>query len=179
MRKPVRQELTKENMRDRLRQLADGPPPKDLSMGADCYSMAMPPNRAEYVCPVCGDKTLYQSSFSSGLLGTRLPSTVEWTIPYLRRQTVKVEGVDVELIESEFCRTCTPAGKKPELGLEVLYATGYAHRTHPITDEDVTLLVEFTTGKDAHDLGQQGEKPLKNYVNRIQELLGVRFGDGQ
>ena len=28
-------------------------------MGAMCYDMCMPPPVTEYVCPVCGEKTLY------------------------------------------------------------------------------------------------------------------------
>ena len=42
-------------------------------MGAMCYDMAGPPNRVEYVCPVCGEKTLYteQKAF---LIGAELES---------------------------------------------------------------------------------------------------------
>lgn len=51
--------MQRDEMRKRLEELAKSAPPKDLSSGAMCYEMATPPERAEYVCPACGDKTLY------------------------------------------------------------------------------------------------------------------------
>lgn len=39
-----------------LKRLAEKPVPAELNFGAMCYKMAMPPDRAEYVCSVLRDK---------------------------------------------------------------------------------------------------------------------------
>jgi hypothetical protein len=49
----------REELRRRLEELARSEPPRDLSPGAMCYSMMGPPAVAEYVCLLCGQKTLY------------------------------------------------------------------------------------------------------------------------
>jgi hypothetical protein len=46
----------------KLDELAEQPGPKDLKRGAMCYSIAPPPNREEYICPKCGERTLYAKS---------------------------------------------------------------------------------------------------------------------
>jgi hypothetical protein len=49
----------REELRRRLEELARSEPPLDLSSGAMCYSVAAPSEVVEYLCPVCGQKTLY------------------------------------------------------------------------------------------------------------------------
>lgn len=51
--------MTRDEIRKRLEELAASAPPKDLSLGAMCYSMAEPPETAAYICPRCGERTLY------------------------------------------------------------------------------------------------------------------------
>lgn len=52
-------DFPREDLRRRLEDLARSEPPTDLSHGAMCYEMTGPPEVAEYLCPVCGQKTMY------------------------------------------------------------------------------------------------------------------------
>jgi len=152
----------------RLKKLADAPPPKELSMGAMCYEMMAPPERAEYVCPDCGEKTLYANATD----GRGIPEFISWTLPACRESVRKIRDLAVTLDESAYCAKCSPDAKTPRLALVVKYPDGSEHRTENVTARDLTLLVEFTTGALKHDAGQQGEEPLAKHLPRLRELLG-------
>jgi len=52
--------LTPEQMIDRLlAELAQKSAPTNLSLGAMCYDMPCPPERVDYVCPVCENRTIF------------------------------------------------------------------------------------------------------------------------
>ena len=57
--------LTRLELENRLKKLAESEPPKELFMGAMCYDMAAPPARVEYVCPDCGEKTFYVQDYEN------------------------------------------------------------------------------------------------------------------
>src|SRR5512137_2277649 len=77
-------------------------PEPDPTMGAMCYDMAGPPSVAEYVCPVCGEKTVY-SDDNTWFLSYELP-----TARLLLEQAASASGLDVALDESQFCSSCSP-----------------------------------------------------------------------
>jgi hypothetical protein len=159
----------------RLKVLARGPAPTELSMGAMCYEMAAPPLRAEYVCPHCGEKTLY----AYGDEQYPAVSAVDSDLPGCRRLLPDVKGLTVTLDESAFCHTCSPEITDPRLVLVVTYPDGTSQRTEGVTPEDVQLLVEFTSGRDKHSGAQDGELPLKDYLPRLEKLLGVTLPEDE
>jgi hypothetical protein len=129
--------------------------------------MAGPPNRVEYVCPQCGEKTLYTNQAAH---------VVDWNLQPARRQIVELQkaaGATMALDESQFCRKCSPEVKDPKLVLKIEFTDGKPHTVVGVSPDDLLLLTEFFSGKRAHDEGPQGEKPLKDYSKRLQELLGV------
>ena len=161
------QSLSRSDIQQRLGKLLKAPVPEKLQFGAKCYEMAAPPERAEYVCPKCGEKTLYTKSEAE---------IVEWKIPDTRRNFKELQGMPSKgfsLDESQFCRKCSPNVKTPKIVLKVEYAGGNTHTVEGVTSEDFKLLKEFLSGKVIHDARQEGEKPLKDYSKRLQELLGV------
>ena len=167
-------------MKERLLKLAKGEAPTELAIGAMCYEVAAPPLKAEYVCPKCGEKTLYaledvdaqpdrQATWS-------MVSQVNVGIAASRRRIKEIGGLSVKLDESQFCRTCSPQVKTPKLGLVVQYAGQQEpHRVWDITENDAKLIAEFLAGKDKHVGPTDGEIPLKDYVKRLEELLGLRL----
>ena len=96
--------LNRTEIQKKLQKLSETPPPKDLKPGACCYEMAAPPDRAEYVCPKCGEKTLYSKEQAW---------FVEQDVPNARRGMVELQKVakrGVALDESQFCRHWRPIG---------------------------------------------------------------------
>jgi hypothetical protein len=172
---PLTTRRVKSMSQDKIRELLGkietrkAPEPK---MGAMCYDMAAPPARAEYVCPTCGEKTLYVKEDAWN---------VQWTVESCRRQWLQLKGtteLSLALDESSYCSHCRPAAKKHEMGLIVTYADGAAHTNAPITEGDLRILQSFLKGELSFKTGNDGTMPLKAELPRLRQLLGVAGGTG-
>jgi len=161
----------RETLKARLEKLSKSPPPKNLKMGAMCYDMAEPPDRIDYVCPACGEKTLYARDDKNR---GSLTFFLSYQLQECREIAKKVKGLDIVLGEHEFCRKCSPATKAPVLILKVNYPGEKTHVVRDVHEDDLGLLVEFMNNSDRHVGGQGRETPLKDYVPRLRELLGIQ-----
>ncbi len=75
----------------------------DVVMGAMCYRTAAVPERAEYICPVCGGRTWY---------GGQAAYTLTREADSMRRAMLEINGTpyfQAFLDESAFCSTCSGA----------------------------------------------------------------------
>ncbi|MBI5543868.1 MAG: hypothetical protein HY901_08285 [Deltaproteobacteria bacterium] len=153
--------VSRDELQQRLQQLADQPPPEALL--ATCYRVASPPARAEYVCPKCGARTLYVKG---------LAKTVEWDIPAARRLMSQIGGVSVELDESQFCKTCSPSAERPQLGLLIaLKGEPAPRRVEPIESEDLEILRSFLQGEG---FPRRPRRPgREESIARLQRLLAL------
>jgi len=169
--KPMTSKFSREEVQKRLAEIGKTPPPSDLRAGAMCYRMAGPPDRAEYLCPSCGQRTLYVSDRKTW---SPLTGLVARDLPACRRLVGEIQGLDISLDESEFCRKCSPALKSPGLILVVRYRdeTG-SHRFRGVTTDDLVLIREFTGGSDRHRSSNDAETPLKAHMDRLVKLLGT------
>ena len=165
--------LTREQVAKRLKKLSKSPPPAKLSLGAMCYEVAAPPDRGEYVCPVCGQKTLYTRAREQGQNNVDM---VLNDIPECRRMVKAIKGLNLTLDESEFCHKCSPAVKSPGLILIVRYpGEKKPHRVRNVSSSDLEILQLFITGQDRVAGFTGTETPLKEYLPRLQELLGIKI----
>jgi len=173
--------LTRDQVQRKLQKLEKAREPK-TKMGAMCYSMAMPPDRVEYICPDCGTKTLYATTWRADDEKTDLPTT---TIPYLKSELQQCRAqlkrlsrsagngeAAFTLDESSFCKPCGGA-KDPKLALIVDYASGASVTNAPVSAMDLRILTEFFSGSREHRTSNDGVRPLKGYLKRIEELLGL------
>ena len=157
--------------------------PKTKQMGAMCYSMTPPPDRMEYVCPVCGEKTLYaMKKFED----SEWPSDEEWAtfnailflekeLPACRREfevVKKTTDLALALDESSFCKHCRPDAKKHELKLIVTYQDGKT-TTSPIDHVDLLLLRDFFKGQLSYEATGVDIYPIKEAMPRLRGLLGL------
>jgi hypothetical protein len=165
----TRENKSRKSISGRLKNLEQSSAPKSLSPGAMCYKTAAAPNRAEYVCPVCGEKTLYSNN-------STLVDAVLYDIPAARRIAASIKDPDVQVTidEKTFCRKCSPKKVPAQLCMSVAYAGDtLRHTTCGITSNDVLLVSEFLSGKEKHTLEQDAEAPLKKYIGRLDTLLGA------
>jgi len=156
----------------RLRDLSRSPAPTELTPGAMCYETAMPPPRVEFVCDVCGEKTLYPWE-GPGEWPLGVVETVEWDLPTGRRLVTQIHDLNVALDSTEFCHACSPNTTEPRLVLVVTYPDGTVQRTRGVESEDLRLVLELLSGSAVHDGDQGGETPLKQHLPRLEQLLGV------
>ena len=170
---------TRAKLAAQLQTLAESEPPSELAMGAMCYDMEGPPQRSEYVCPACGERTLYALAKQEdeghwSPASWQLIRTVTTELPACRRQIKEIDGLAVRLDESQFYRQCSPNAETPTLGLVINYdGEPTPHRMSGITSNDLKLIAEFLAGKAKHTGPQDGETPLKNHTERLGELLGI------
>jgi len=161
----IPQMYSKKDIEILLKNLAKSEP-KDLKeMGAMCYSPVPIYRSADYICPVCGEKTIYTNYYAS---------LIERELPYMRTMA-NFKNMDIKLDESQFCKKCSPQIEEPKLCLIVKYEAEAEHITCDISRNDLKILNEFFGGSVVHKTFNDAEQPLKDYLVRIEELLGVKI----
>lgn len=124
--------------RERLEELGKEPVPEpNPEPRAMCYSVAVPPPVAEYVCPVCASRTKYPS--------LSVANQLELVLPALRAALKQITGLDVSLDEREFCSKCRGAEAPKDLRatLCVRVVGTPEHRYRGVTVEDL----QFVAGR--------------------------------
>lgn len=174
--------LDRTAIRALLKKLADTPAPKEIVLGAMCYKSASTVHRAEYVCPKCGERTVYEdSSPKSTVLSKRhLAYLVAQEIPHCRREVAelrKVAGDAITFDESQFCRKCSPKVVTPKLVLHVSYKGEKARDVKDVNHGDLRILRDFLAGTLLTKGDNDSVTPLKNSLSRLCVLLGVKPGD--
>lgn len=156
--------FTKSEIEKLLKDLSKSNPKNLEFMGAMCYEMAGPPERAEYVCPICGEKTLYTEDYTM---------MISYDLQSIRDNATKLEEINCKLDESQFCKSCSPEVTEPKLCLIVKLKDEAEHKTCGIEKEDLVLIDEFLHGDIVHKDFYDAEIPLKQYIPRIGELIGI------
>jgi len=169
--------LSHQEIQNQLAQIAGKPAPKELAMGAMCYEVVAPPSRIDYVCPTCGEKTLYALEDSSG----ETTRDLQWRtindiqgLESLRRLAQQIKKLDITLDESQFCKHCRPDVIEPKLGLIVKYPDRpEPHCVWDVSWTDLTMIKALTEGKLKYKGLNDGEAALKTQQKRLKELLGL------
>jgi hypothetical protein len=167
--------FSRKQIDQKLKNLAETPPPTNLSYGAKCYSKAFFNNNIfEYNCPVCGEKTIYKKKKGDDNFAL-IENFLAFDLEICRRQIEKVKGINILLDESEFCNKCKPNTENPSLCLKVnIEGQKETTRVCNISSKDIILLQEFLTDKLIHKGEYDEEYPLVKFSSRIKELLGIK-----
>lgn len=163
--------LDRAAVRALLKRLADTPPPTKLSAGASCYKPISLPDRADYICPKCGERTLYIKDGSFD---------VKYSIPDCRgpiKEIRELAGNAISFDESQFCRKCSPKVRNPKLILRIAFAGEPTREIERFNADDLRILRDFLAGKLVSKNGTDWELPLKSSLPRLQELLGVKLDE--
>ncbi len=138
----------------------------ETKIGAMCYKPVGPPDRMEYVCPVCGEKTLYAKELSW-----------KWTreLENCRRTFKEIpNNGSIRLDETSFCKKCQPNAKEPMLNLSIRFDDGTTNNVSNISSQDLYLLRDFFKGKLSVTGPQDETTPINKSLPRLHELLGIR-----
>lgn len=140
------------------------PAPEQI-MGAMCYEPASPPNRADYVCPVCGGRTLY--GYPEGYF-------VLESIPSMRRIIEEMDGNEFfsATLEETYCSVCHPGDSEREVTLVIAYPDGDTVRTVS-TLHDLRILQGFISGELSYTDSYDALLPLRGNTDRLGTLLGI------
>ena len=164
--KPIKSTIklsTKDQVLKQLKELESHEAPES-KMGAMCYSVGPPPNQALYICPACGEKTLYVDHYAEELSEVSLA----------RQEFEKlIKSVDISIVfdESEFCASCSPHVDSPELTLRINHEDGSSVLSKSITSDDIIILRAFFEGEFCYTTHNDSIYPLKGELRRLRELL--------
>jgi hypothetical protein len=143
-------------------------------IGAMCYARVAIPETSEYICPKCGEKTLYpRESKQPDNLNTIM--MVHYELEQCRRQVKQIAQLAVELDGSQFCKKCSPNTQKPQLIL-VIHFPGEqnVHHYTGVTSASIYQLAEFLRiSNDCNDLtNDAGKRP--HCIEQINTILGSK-----
>ena len=152
---------SKKNIEDKLKILAKTSPPKELAIGAMCYSVSMPPDNAQYICPSCGEKTLYKrDDYKNGII---IIDNCLQGIHQCRSGVEKIKGINIKLDESQFCKKCSTDIEEPQLCLLVnINNKKDTTKVCNINVKDINLINEFLHNEFKHKGSYDEELPLLN-----------------
>ncbi len=148
-----------------LEELPDKPVPEELSFGAMCYEMVSM-YRSEYVCPLCGTKTILDGNYDSSLQCAMR----EYHNHEIRVRECSKNGIIVELDPSCWCSKCKREGED-EVML-VVTMDGRETRT-PLHVDDLSMLSAFFSSESAFNTNELDVIPLVQCMPRIRQLLGL------
>lgn len=162
-------EVSRDDLAKKLQALEKAPAPTKLAPGAMCYKPAGMAPRIDFVCPKCGEKTLYVRG-----TGSEAMAAMHNAATY-RRQIKEIQGLGLPctLDETAFCQKCGKEAQEKAFVLEIAWPGRPAHRAILENSDDLLLVLAFLQGKDRYDAGPSGEKALKESLPRIYKLLGI------
>ncbi|HSA33970.1 MAG TPA: hypothetical protein P5077_09625 [bacterium] len=87
----------------------------DLAM---CYAILFYDNVAEYPCPECGEKTIFDKDWIT-FIRKELPLMRE-----LVAEIAQISGLSIKLEEHQLCKSCSPENSPMLINLVVTYSDG-------------------------------------------------------
>jgi hypothetical protein len=146
------------------------------NVSAYCYVSVRPPEKLEYICPKCNEKTFYQLGDSSPIIELLTKENNERYIAsndlYIliesiiscRRIVKEIHTVSIELNEIQFCKKCSSKVETPKLSMILRYeGKEEPYRVDDVTLDDIMLLKEFF-----NESKKENEKP-DNSNSKIPE----------
>lgn len=138
-------------------------------LSAMCYDMAAPPDRKEYVCPKCSERTWY-TEFTGGY-------NTLFGLEILRKEfstlTALETGCTLVLDETSLCAHCTPDTTTHEISLTVRYSDKKVHSATSIIMNDLYLLKAYFNHDASYTSTDGAVHLLKDKTSRLKDLLGA------
>ncbi len=146
---------------------------------AMCYYTAGPPTASEYICPTCGNKTLYtledyqdrinsSLAIDNNLTLYNITTMIGGEIASCHRYIEIISKPEISLDESQFCLHCSPGTVTPQLVLVIKYSQK-EHRYAGVTSEDFNLLSKFFEGSELY----YEDCHVLDCKKHLAKLLGV------
>lgn len=120
---------------------------------------------ADYVCPVCGERTArVYAGYTGNAEGRGAPPDID----ECRRLFADIPTkAGMKLDESEYCRKCSPRVRTPSPALLVTTARGQTRRVRHVTADDLRQLADYFAAPEAT------RQTLRKESARLRKLLGL------
>jgi hypothetical protein len=143
--------------------------------GATCYAPTPSPSRmqADYICPMCGERSVYMNGSHAGALLLELPE-----IRALVAEIQNTTGAAVSLDESQFCRKCSPKITNPKLVLRIAINGEPVHEIDSITVGDLCNARDYFWGTLSPQSKAAWNSPLKDLLPQLEKAR-KKSGDSE
>lgn len=138
----------------------------DPVMGAMCYEMVAGPSVIEYICPICGERTLYDDYAAVW--------NVEelFSVRSLFDSLTVLADMDLSLDETGFCVQCSGQEVDPAPVLIAAFEDSDPCSS-AVSTEDLRLLIGFFSGETWYETFNDGRMPIRPELSRVRRLLGL------
>lgn len=158
--------MGREDVERLLDRIESAPEPESV-FGAMCYEPVAIPSVVEYVCPLCGTKTVYAGYGESGLV---------LSLPEMRMlfdTLASLTRLEMALDETSLCSACRADSiEEPGFVLRVTWDDGSEHSSR-VTADDLRMLVGLFSGDVSYRTSNDGSEPLRPSAGRLREILGL------
>ncbi|MCL2529463.1 MAG: hypothetical protein FWE41_03930 [Coriobacteriia bacterium] len=160
--------LTRDELNERLRELAENPDETLIVMGAMCYeTMPVEPEYKHLACSTCNANAKIE----------------DWRMESLERIEAVVneiisEGFDVTLDVSISCERCTGTDSvriRTIFGIKFKGDANY-HLVETSNVSDYEVLLAFLQGEETYDAGGDWIYPLYLRQDVIEKMTGLKYG---
>jgi hypothetical protein len=159
--------LQKCQVEDMLRKIESNP--KSISViRAGCYVWVSFDDPAEYICPVCGHKTIYDKKYY--IFSNDQLNAIKRTFEEFKSKS----PLEVSLDYSSLCGYCNRNAKQRGIFLEVTYGDGSKSKADIDGEQDFRAILALLEGKNAITYeGENIQEALKQKSTHLRKLLGL------
>ncbi|MFH0896115.1 MAG: hypothetical protein V2A54_16910 [Bacteroidota bacterium] len=161
----VKNKFTKKEIIAKLAELKEKPIPQKLNPGAMCYAKVAYSDTAYFVCPICNHRTAYTNYYSQ---------IIKLEVPKAKAIAARIKTINIKIEDKNYCDKCRPKNENPGMCLIVSYPDDpVEHRSCTVSSTDLTMIEEFLAGSTVFHVAQDEERPMKDNIPRLEELLGI------
>jgi hypothetical protein len=131
-----------------------------------CYVISRPQTTAEYVCPICGQKTLYDNDDAAWVVQSMETCRREYDL------LVQISPLKMKLDESSFCAKCSPNANEHQLALTVTHEDGTNQTTSPVSWNDLRILRDYFQGRLTSSAPGKTPAMVREETIRVKYILG-------
>ena len=164
--------LTREQLDKMLEEIAKKPAKPVTTHEAMCYMMFLPPERMEYLCPLCNTKTLHAKKED-----VNLAKRGQW-YGYLVEDINRL-GVTVTLDATDLCSQCRQDKATDSMNFYIEVRVGERVIRTLVEDDDFFKIIAFLEKEDTWETSEgftTTVRPLKPELPRIRKILGMDDG---
>jgi len=157
--------MSRTDVETMLESIEEGEEP-DPVMGAMCYEMVAGPSVIEYICPICGERTLYDD-YAAVWKVEEL-----FSVRSLFDSLSVLADMDLSLDETGFCVQCGGQVAEPSPILIAAFEDSDPCSS-AVSSEDLRLLIGFFSGETWYETFNDGRMPIRPELPRVRRLLGM------
>ena len=149
-------------MQEGLKRISVYPPSDEDINGAMCYVPDYDWNKVEYVCPVCGYKSVY--------IDIQMVY-IDTYIPKLRDMVKHFPQTNILLDEKEYCQSCSPSVTNPKVYLMIPEGEKRFRRVPVLCQRDMEIIDMILRGSNIQKIEKNPTDSRLRYLIKLEAMI--------